>query len=181
MKNPFCRGTYCSNKRRICTAIEKLTVQILRENPQKEYDSSPTINGQKDIVCSFDTAWQQGRSGDIYNSTSSHAFLIGARIRLISRNLFYFGENFKKNLHISKVVALIIISKYCSIYSFFEAKGTTVPEHDYMKNHGSSSKSRESKACVSLLIHMHNEGFCVMQGILICGIYSILTSLVQGG
>ena len=59
------------------------------------------------------------------------------------------------------MLAIIVLSKYCSMCTSFKAKGTAVLDHNCVKNHEGSSKSMESKACVSLLIHMHEEGFTV--------------------
>ena len=96
-------------------------------------------------------------NGNIYNSSSSDAFLVGLRNRRISKKLLYIEG--KKTHNISKLVALIIISEYCSTCTFFEAKDAVVMEHDCVKNHNDSSKSMENKARISLLIHKYTEGF----------------------
>ena len=38
-----------------------------------------------------------------------------------------------------------------------------IPEHDCPKNHMTSSKSMESKACVNLLIKMHDKGATILR------------------
>ena len=56
----------------------------MNENIEKEKEMSPTIDGEKDIVCSFDMGWQQRGSGHIYNSASGHGFMIGCRSKKVS-------------------------------------------------------------------------------------------------
>ena len=74
LKKPFTATTHRSNENRIYTEIEKLTVQILQENCQRKHDTSPTIDGEKDMVCSFNIAWQQRGSGNEYDSSSRYFF-----------------------------------------------------------------------------------------------------------
>jgi hypothetical protein len=152
---------------RIAPTIWKLHEEIMLENLKKEVratvteneyhiwqqsldPSSPIQLDKKDypkIRSSYDTGWNQRLSGKLYNSPSSHSFLVGAKTRLPVE-----GE---------------VLSKLCSYHQSWEKKvlqstvpeGTVCPEHYCVMNFDPSatSGSMEPFAAAKIVNRLHQK------------------------
>ena len=121
-------------------------VELLMKNEQEYYNlwkmwKSGGCNGvfpsncMPQIDASYDMAWQQKGSGNVYNSQSGHGTLFGQ--------------------HTRKVIGNVIKSKlcsYCNTYKQQHPDEMEVPLHDCWKNHEASSASMESIGAVELLV-----------------------------
>jgi hypothetical protein len=152
---------------RIAPVIWLLHEKIMLENLDKEIQLSCTLNAHflwkqslddgdgveleranyPMIRGSYDTGWNQRASGKVYNSSSSHSFLVGAKTRLPVE-----GE---------------VLSKRCSICFTWEknkqsgkiADAEAQPPHYCVKNFDAtaSSGSMEPFAAARIVNRLHNK------------------------
>jgi len=98
----------------------------------------------------FDMGWQVRSSLGKYGSSTGHALLIGARLKL--------------------VLDSAVFNKKCGLCTKYEKRIASlhnVPEHDCVKNYEGSSKAMEAAALVKMISRAPDE-----KGISICTVIS---------
>ena len=116
------------------------SINATAETPPLATDKYPRIMG------SFDTAWQQKKSGHSYDSPSGHGLIFGAKTR--------------------KPLVCVVKSKLCNYCTYFKKSNPgveVVPNHDCMRNHTGSSGSMEAAGCLELLIKLFDQYHCVVE------------------
>jgi hypothetical protein len=122
---------------------------ILLANLLEEIASSPVRrdDGSINLAASFDMAWQKRSSGNAYDSTSGHAFMVGALNK--------------------KIIGMNVMAKACAFRVAWDKKHVNcencetphnTPNHNCSRNHTGSSKSMELKAGVILLEEIYKRG-----------------------
>ena len=160
-------SNFATIEERIAPVIWKLHETIMHDNLKKEVAATVSSNdyhiwqqsmdplspisleksAYPQIRGSYDTGWNQRSSGKVYNSPSSHSFLVGAKTQLPVE-----GE---------------VLSKVCAFHEAWERKialgkaaaGTPCPTHHCVMNFdpNSSSGSMEPFACAKIVNRLHNK------------------------
>ena len=114
------------------------------------------------INASYDMAWQQKGSGNVYNSQSGHGTLFGR--------------------HTRKVIGLVIKSKFCSFCSMCSKKrpSEAIPAHECWKNHDGSSGSMELAGALEVVVEAFKQQKVVIRR-LCCDDDSSIHAVIASG
>ena len=126
-------------------ALEKEVIETLKDLGENYKDFEEIMANCEDIgniklTVSFDMGWQKRSSGSRYDSLSGHAFMIGARTKLI--------------------IQCIVSSKMCATCLDAEDADTLPKPHSCPRNYTGSSKAMEPDAALAAyeLLHQGTKG-----------------------
>ena len=149
LRCPWAKKGYHKLELQVGQILIPMVDDILLANLLEEIASSPVRrdDGSVDFAASFDMAWQKRSSGNAYDSTSGHAFMVGALNK--------------------KIIGMIVMAKVCAFCRAWDKKHVdcencetphNTPNHNCSRNHTGSSKSMEPKAGVLLLEEIYMRG-----------------------
>jgi hypothetical protein len=110
------------------------------------------------LVCSFDMGWQQRASGVRYNSQSGHGLLVGGLTR---KPICYSLKSKRCNFCItwkSNNKATVEAAE-------LDGEELLLPPHNCTRNHDGTSSAMEARACLDMVVEMHEKYHCIVASI----------------